>query len=131
MYALVVGKNGHRLQKAKDDEQPQFAPGKSGQMTFRKMPVVALVNTVSNILRTPVVDRTGLEGFFDFTLEPALPDPSQLPGPGAEARGPAMPYNFGDAVIAAMREQLGLQLEKQKAPLEITIIDHAEHPTEN
>ena len=131
VYALVVEKNGHKLQKAKDDEQPLFAPGKLGQMTFRKMPVVALVNTVSNILHTPVVDRTGLEGFFDYTLEPAPPDPNQMRGPGASAGGPATAYNFGDVVIAAMQEQLGLRLEKQKAPLEITIIDHAEPPTEN
>jgi len=131
VYALVVGKNGHKLQKAKDGEQPLFAPGKLGQMTFRKMPVVALVNTVSNILQTPVIDRTGLEGFFDYALEPAPPDPNQMRTAGAGAGSPITAYNFGDAVIAAMQEQLGLRLEKQKAPLEITIIDHAEQPTEN
>ena len=131
VYALVVGKNGHKLQKATDDEQPLFAPGKLGQMTFRKMPVVALVNTVSNILQTPVIDRTGLAGFFDYTLEPAPPDPSQMRAPGASAGNPVTAYNFGDAVVAAMQEQLGLRLERQKAPLEITIIDHAEQPTEN
>jgi uncharacterized protein (TIGR03435 family) len=130
-YALVVEKNGHKLQKAKDDEQPLFAPGKLGQMAFRKMPVVALVNTVSNILQTPVVDRTGLEGLFDYTLEPAPPDPNQMRAPGAAAGSPATAYNFGDAVVAAMQDQLGLRLEKQKAPLEIIVIDHAEPPTEN
>jgi len=129
VYALVVAKNGHKLQKAKDDEQPLFAPGKMGQMTFRKMPVVALVNTVSNILQTPVIDRTGLTGFFDYTLEPAPPDPNQMRATGAAS--PVTAYNFGDAVIAAVQEQLGLRLEKQKAPLEITIIDHADQPTEN
>lgn len=129
VYALVAGKNGHKLQKAKDGEQPLFARGKLGQMTFRKMPVAALVNTVSNILHTPVVDGTGLEGFFDYTLEPAPPDPSQMRAPGAGS--PVTAYNFGDAVIAAMQEQLGLGLEKQRAPLEITIIDHAQQPTEN
>jgi uncharacterized protein (TIGR03435 family) len=30
-----------------------------------------------------------------------------------------------------VREELDLHLEKQKAPLEFTIIDHAERPKEN
>ena len=38
-------------------------------MIFQKMTIAGLVNTVSNILRTPVVDNTGLKGFYDFTLD--------------------------------------------------------------
>lgn len=131
VYALVIGKNGQKLENAKDDEQTLFTPGKMGQMTFRKMPLVALVNTLSNILRIPVIDQTGLKGTFNYSIAPAPPDPNQMRAPGAGAGGPASAYNFGDAVIAAMEEQLGLRLEKQKAPLEFTIIDHAERPTEN
>jgi uncharacterized protein (TIGR03435 family) len=94
-------------------------------MIFRKMSIAGLVNTMANILHMPVVDRTGINGFFDFTL-----DPNRF----AAQEGDETPFRreeLGERVIAAVREQLGLRLEKQKAPLEITIIDHAERPAEN
>ena len=47
------------------------------------------------------------------------------------ASGPAHQEDFGDLGIAAVRGQLGLHLEKQKAPRELTIIDYAEKPREN
>ena len=73
------------------------------------MSMVGLVNTMANILHTPVVDQTGIAGFFDFTL-----DPNQF----AEQDNIATPVrkaSFGDLVIASVRAQLGLQLEKQKS----------------
>jgi uncharacterized protein (TIGR03435 family) len=86
------------------------------------MPLTGLVNTLANILHTPVVDGTGITGAFDFTLDPLqLSDPAQ----------PVTPDGWPDLVLAAVREQLGFKLEKQKAALEITVIDHAEQPTDN
>ena len=67
------------------------------------------------------MDRTGIKGFFNFTLSPAPPTKGE---PGSP------PYNFADAVIAALPE-LGFRLERQKAPQEFTIVDRAELPTEN
>jgi uncharacterized protein (TIGR03435 family) len=37
----------------------------------------------------------------------------------------------GPTVFAAIRQQLGLKLEPQKAPVEILVIEHVEKPTEN
>ncbi len=93
-------------------------------MNFQKMPIVGLVNTLSNILHTPVVDQTGITGFFDFTL-----DPMQFMTPPSPDN-PVRP-DFSELVLTAVQEQLGFKLEKKKAPLEFTIIDHAEKPTEN
>jgi uncharacterized protein (TIGR03435 family) len=122
VLALVVGKGGPKLTVAKDGGETALTPGEHGRMIFTKMTITGLVNTMSNILHTPVVDGTGLKGFFDFTL-----DPNQF----AEQDGAAPNANFGDLVVAAVGEQLGLRLEKRKMPLEITIIDRAEKPTEN
>jgi uncharacterized protein (TIGR03435 family) len=125
VYTLVVANEALKLEPSKDGEVTSLTPGEHGQMIFRRMSVAGLVNTMANILHTPVVDRTGIEGFFDFTLDPnrfAAQD-------GAET--PVRREEFGERVIAAVREQLGLKLERQKAPLEITIIDHAERPIDN
>ena len=67
----------------------------------------------------PVIDKTGLDGLYDVTLEWAglQQDGSQNPA------GPS----FGEA----LRDQLGLKLESDKGPVEILVIDHIEHPSEN
>ena len=121
VLALIVGKDPPKLQRAAAEGLQGLVPGERGQMNFRRAPVVALVNTLSNILHTPVIDATGITGNFDFTL-----DPSQFPTAGG-----ATPDSFGDLVVTAIQEQLGFKLEKRKASLEITIIDRAERPSEN
>jgi uncharacterized protein (TIGR03435 family) len=124
VLAVMVGKNPPKLAPAKEEEETLVRVGDHGQIIFQKVGVIGLVNTVSNIWHTPVIDRTGVEGRFDFTL-----DVQQFATPPS-ADGPARREDFGDLVRTAV-EQLGFKLEKQKAPLEITIIDRAERPSEN
>ena len=124
VLALAMGKSAPKLEPPKEGEETALTPGERGQMIFHRMSIAGLVNTMSNILHMPVVDRTGMPGFYDFTLDPN----------GLAARdttdGPVRKDDFGELVMAAVG-QLGFRLEKQKAPLEITVIDHAEKPLEN
>ncbi len=125
VYALMVATDAPKLDASREGETTSLMPGEHGQMIFRKMSIAGLANTMANILHTPVVDRSGVDGFYDFTL-----DPNRF----AAQEGDETPFRreeFGERVIAAVREQLGLKLEKQKAPLEITVIDHGERPAGN
>jgi uncharacterized protein (TIGR03435 family) len=74
----------------------------------------------------PVVDRTGLKGFYDFTLT-FVPDPSGRTGPNGE---PLASFE-GSNLAEALREQLGLKFENTKSPVQVFIIDHVEKPSEN
>ena len=65
----------------------------------------------------PVVDQTGLSGLYDFTLQWA-PDPGD-PFPQAAP--------FHDA----LKSQLGLELKPSRAPIDILVIDHVDHPSPN
>ena len=81
-------------------------------------------------LDRPVVDRTGLSGRFDFSLEFAFVptgESNQPPLPNADAPADLA----GPAFLDALREQLGLKLESAKAPLQILVVDHLERPSEN
>jgi uncharacterized protein (TIGR03435 family) len=122
VYALVAGKTPPKIQPSKEGEQKALVRGERGQMNFQGMPLSGLVNTLSNILHAPVVDGTGMTGPFDFSLDPLeFSDHAQ----------PVTPDSWPDLVLTAVREQLGFKLEKQKAPLEITVIDRAEQATDN
>ncbi len=67
--------------------------------------------------RLPV--KTGLDGFYDFTLEWA-PETTEY-DPAA-----TLPSSY-----AAIEQQLGLKLQPKKPPIEFLVIDHAEKPTGN
>lgn len=124
VYALALGKTQPKLQEPKEGEPTNLTGGPRGQMIFTRMPIIGLVNTLSNMLRVPVMDDTGIKGFFDFTL-----DPLQF---AAEQRGgPDPPGAFGDLALTAVQEELGFKVVRRKEPVEITVVDHAERPSPN
>jgi len=94
---------------------------------------------LGNMLRRPVLDKTGLTGRYDFVLE-FTPDLAgiSLPPPPVAAGGPP-PAGFGDNasepasnLALAVEKQLGLKLTSGKATLDVILVDHAEKiPTEN
>ena len=71
----------------------------------------------------PILDRTGIAGTFDFTVEwnPQIQDLSPNPPPDTS----------GLSLLGSLREQLGLKLEPQTGPVDVLVIDHVEQPSEN
>jgi len=75
---------------------------------------------------SPVVDATGLQGGWDFTL--SFSAPALVKGVDAGTSEP----NGAIKLQEAMEKQIGIKLEMQKHPLEVLVIDHLERmPTEN
>jgi uncharacterized protein (TIGR03435 family) len=71
-----------------------------------------------------VLDRTGLTGTFDFSLEWS-PEPAITGAPDQAAA------SSGPGFLEALRSQLGLKLVATTAPTDVLIIDHIERPDEN
>jgi uncharacterized protein (TIGR03435 family) len=126
VLALVVGKEAPNFQEYKTGPQGAMQPGPARQVKFLGSPVSALALYLSSALHTTVLDRTGITGLFDYTLAPY--QFATLPGDAAPA-GPTNAYE--DLVVNAVQDQLRLRLEKQKLPVEMTVIDHVEKPSEN
>jgi uncharacterized protein (TIGR03435 family) len=80
-----------------------------------------LKNPVTGVDR-PVVDRTGLSGTFDFSLE-WYPDRS--------TNGPRDPITTALDFLRALRSQLGLKLVATTAQVDTLLIDRIQHPDEN
>jgi uncharacterized protein (TIGR03435 family) len=105
---------------------PASEPGR-GRLVGRSVTIgrIAgfLMNPFTGVDR-PVLDRTGLTGTFDFSLEWSLaPDSAQPFGSQSEDTGPTF--------LEALQQQLGLRLKSTKGPVDVVVIDHVEHPTEN
>ena len=73
----------------------------------------------------PVVDRTGLPGLYDFTVAYTRAAP-----PSPTSAGPPQ-LGDGPSIFTALEEQLGLELEATRAPVDLLIIDRAAMPRPN
>ena len=131
VLALVPDKGGPKLQASKEGSVSSLTPGERGQLIFTRTSVVTLVNTLANMLQTPVVDGTNIVGVFDFTLDPARFVAPKSTSPATPVAGDSFGLGRVQPVVDAVQEQLGLKLQKRKAQLDITVIDHADKPSAN
>ena len=131
VYALVVAKNGPKLQESNGNERgPMIRMGR-GQVNGKKMSMTMLASQLAQQLGRSVVDKTGLTKEYDISLE-WTPDPSERMGPGLPGPDSPPPVDSpGPSIFTALQEQLGLRLESQKGPVDIYVIDRAEKATEN
>jgi bla regulator protein BlaR1 len=99
-----------------------------GYISAREMTMPMLAARLAQIVRRPVIDRTGLTGMFDLDLGYATEYPAAGPGP---PNGLPPPSLDAPSIFTAVREQLRLRLESTTSPLDVLVVDHAEKPTEN
>jgi uncharacterized protein (TIGR03435 family) len=85
--------------------------------------IAALARSLQLQTERLVVDKTGLEGEFDVELTFT---PRELGATGAAATPTDAPDFF-----TAVQEQLGLKLAPSSSQVEVLVIDHVEHPSEN
>jgi uncharacterized protein (TIGR03435 family) len=130
VYALTVGKNGAKL-TPNTDRAPQRiqlqASGGLFMMMGQDIPMPKLADVLFGQVGRIVIDRTGLQGSFDYKLQWA-PDPANAPNING-AKMESSPD--GASIFTAVQEQLGLKLESTKGPVQILVIDSAEKAKEN
>jgi len=137
VYELTVAKGGPKLSVAAPGGRAGFQTArKSGiqSVTCHACPIADLIRGVQGfdaqrLAPERIVDKTGLTGSYDFTLEFAAPlaggKPLKLSAIQSQAHA-------GQDVFAALERQLGLKLEKGRGPVDMLVIEHVEKtPTEN
>jgi uncharacterized protein (TIGR03435 family) len=76
-----------------------------------------------------VVDRTGLAGTFDIDLR-WMPERPFIDATQSAAATP-MVDSSEPPLFTAIREQLGLKLERTRGPVDVLVIDRVERPRPN
>ena len=123
-----VGSNLHNCSKERVPETPFRAPtGGSVAVSDCASGVRYLATMASRRLKTIVVDKTGLTGQWWFAVYYGGELP-QIPGVdlSQEKVNPDLPSFEG-----ALREQLGLRLERTRGPAPFIVIESVERPTPN
>ena len=100
------------------------------ELTASKVPLRNLVHLLSDLVGRTVLDKTGLNGNYDFKMSFA-PDRGldQQAPPAADDRQQSQ--SDGPSIFTALQEQLGLKLESQKGPVEVLVIDSAQKASAN
>lgn len=123
VYALVVARNGFKLTPLDSSRcaPPNGSCGFSAaptQIVARGQSMDQLAVRLSRSIGQAVVNKTGVSGIFDFTIE--WTQDEQFRAPGASA---------SPAIFTALTEQLGLRLQADRAPSDVIVIDAIERPT--
>lgn len=118
--------------KARGQRPPCTMMMGPGRMSASAMTLAMLAISLSGSVPRTVVDRTGITGSFDIELSWT---PDQMPrgtagGDAPRIKGGQIDPN-GPSIFTALQEQLGLKLESTRGPVDMLVIDHVEHPTEN
>jgi uncharacterized protein (TIGR03435 family) len=122
-YVLTVDKSGSRMTAADDSKPPMLRQRGRWQVHATATNMSTFASFLSAHLMATVVDRTGLNGRFNFDLNWT---PETIPTHVASLDG--LPEV---TLISTVRDQLGLGLESRKLPTEQYRIEHAEKPTDN
>jgi uncharacterized protein (TIGR03435 family) len=130
VYILTVDKKGSKM-PVHDPADLKHEPigGGPGGLSGENATMNYFAFFLSRILDLNVIDRTELPDHYDVKFH-FVPDAATFGrGGGDGAAIPAMPD--GPDIFTALREQLGLRLEKGRGPVDYLVIEHAEKPSEN
>jgi len=150
VYELVLGKGSPKLKPFQEGGCIPVALGRSlpplsdsqhycrnmvsprGSVDFEGSTLSMFAGLLRLILDRPVIDKTGITGYFQIHLTFSPDDPAGPRPPTAEPGAPAT-ATVRDApdVFQAIQEQLGLKLVPAKGPVDVLVIDHIEKPSEN
>jgi len=121
VYLLVRGTGALQLEEAKDKNGPsgggvfrKVSGIADGEAAGRNMSMQQLAREIGQELDRPVIDQTGLTKTYDFHLAPE------------DATNTDMTL----AIFRAMK-QLGLELKRGEAPVNMLVIDAVERPSPN
>jgi uncharacterized protein (TIGR03435 family) len=128
VYNLVLSKNGSKLKSTPSDaviKGSMSSNGNRGKQVIEAKGVAMNIVAASlgqSIGRT-VIDKTGLTGIYDFTLNYTSDNNDATASSDDSASGPT--------IFTALEEQLGLKLEAAKGPVQVLVVDSIEKPSDN
>jgi len=135
-YGLYVSKNGPRLPVSKGDQVPRMFGAYSGDPDLfltvgENASMRQLAISLMNFGIGPVLDKTSLQGRYDFkvTFDRQIITAGKaatIQGLSTQPGGSSHPTLF-----AALEDQLGLRLVRERVPTQYLVIDSVERPSEN
>jgi uncharacterized protein (TIGR03435 family) len=121
--SLTVGKDGPKMRAAEEHPADDTAYNVAGRIVRKRISMPQLALLIARFERQPVIDGTGLDGFYEVKLE-WVPGDLSATEPADTPAGPS--------IYSAVQSQIGLKLEGRRGPLDVLVIDSVQNvPVEN
>jgi uncharacterized protein (TIGR03435 family) len=135
VYDLLIAPGGPKLKPtAFADGAPltrnEGSTGLHLRLRCLNLTMADLVELVRRQFDRPLLDKTGLTGGFDFSLDYGAQPPLGTTAETLAAMGLG-DHESGQPLAASLREQLGLRVVAAREQVETLVIDHAERPSAN
>ncbi|HST80013.1 MAG TPA: TIGR03435 family protein, partial [Verrucomicrobiae bacterium] len=122
VYELVIGSRGSKLsEEAAGSNRGNHFHADNGNVTATGVRIKELVDFLQPQVGRPIVDKTGLNGVYDFAMTVENWQKTRKLDNGNDPQF--------DALFRAVSEQLGLELKPATDPVEVLVIDHAKPVT--
>jgi uncharacterized protein (TIGR03435 family) len=133
-YGLYVSRSGPRLQASTSEEAPRIVgmtPPTPDQFLIvaQHASMRGLASSLSTLGIGPVVDRSAVDGAYDFRLLFARDSISTAKGRPLASPGDA--NSTAPTIFGAIEEQLGLRLVRERVAIQYIVVDAAVQPSEN
>ncbi len=124
---------GHPLPTlASDQHYCKNVVAPQSSVDFEGGTLSTLAGMLGLIVDRPVIDKTGITGYFEIHLKFSLDDSAALRPSTTDPGSPAaVPASDAPGIFQAIQEQLGLKLAAAKGPVDVLVIDHIERPSAN
>ena len=125
-FVLTRRKSKSKLRESTVSVESGTDAGGRAMIDIKKATMAQFAQLLSDPLKSPVVDMTGLKGLYDVKLD-IVPYIDGGSHDGVDDRKLDIP----EILSLAIQDQLGLKLELRKVPVETVIVEHVEKPTRN
>jgi uncharacterized protein (TIGR03435 family) len=116
LYVLTTAKGGPKLKPPASTTAEPFVAFLPHGFRGENATIDQLADRLARNLHRPVLNRTGIEGHFDFLID-------------------CPPDNAGTdenvLLLSALQDQVGLKLQTQPGSIDVIVVDHAEKPAPN
>lgn len=135
-YDLVVGSSGVKFQASAPDGEmnfdQEFGPDQTIRYRYTSIAMWQFAQRLGGQFDRPLVDKTGLKGNYDLTLNYTPVRPGNLTPEAADLVNKTFgPEDDGKSAVSALRKQLGLNVVPAKEKIDILVIERVEKPAEN
>jgi uncharacterized protein (TIGR03435 family) len=128
---MQVAKGGIKLHEVDPPVPPAVAGfvnaavgNDGGRMIGKRSNMAGVAAMLMVFLKRPVIDETGVQGYYDFDLKWKAADAGQTVSEGFGPEGTGL-------LISALQNLVGVRLVSGTGPVEFWVVDHVEPPSEN
>ena len=143
VFALVIAKDGPKFHASASDSSQDGKATHRGEGTWMRVSpksaeldahhaglqaLATMIASQSEAEGRMIIDKTGLTGNYDYSMKWT---PEWMSARAQQADASPDSDSAGPSLLTALRDQLGLKLVPEKAPIQVLVIDHVEPPTAN